>query len=158
MNLSPMSSLATVVSLIHAACAVETEAVPLRLFGDVSVYGHQSVAFSCDLYCSGEVLAVNLHTKVSGSGQDDQFMIYASLTVNVVGHPIPSDCFFAKCFGEATVFRDPLLTQGWFEDTGNRVPYGPAQVEVWRVTQKFCDAFIAAHQAPAQQPQAVETA
>lgn len=143
MTTSP-ATFAVVARLIRQAAMSPRTGFKLHAFGDFNLPGYSNVAFDCDLYAYGEVLAVHLAAPLQGANEHRDHI--ATLTVNVPDHSLPPGCFFAKCYGENTFLRDPLLSQGWFEDTGVRVPTGFTQVEVWRVTQKFCDNFIAAHQ------------
>lgn len=144
MNLS-INTLAAVLRIIKIVATSSRRDINLRTFGSVSIFGHNEIVFKVDLYSYGDKPAVELYRRVTDSG-DTWFEPFATLTVNVVDHSLAPGCFFAKCYGENTSLRYPLLSEGWFEDTGDRVGVGMTHVEVWKPTQKFCDAFLAAHQ------------
>jgi len=145
MNLTA-NTLSTVLRIIKIVATSKRRDIDLRSFGSVLMFGYTGVVFKTDLYAYGECLAIQLYHEVN-----DVVGIWheplATLTINVPDHGLAPGCFFAKTYGENTFLRYPLLSQGWFEDTGDRVGVGMTHVEVWKPSQKFCDAFLAAHQA-----------
>jgi len=63
----------------------------------------------------------------------DQGM-FGKLTVNIPEAPLPIGCILVKTWAENAQLREPALATGLFEDTGERVPCGFCQAEVWRYT------------------------
>lgn len=63
----------------------------------------------------------------------DQGM-FGKLTLNIPEAQLPIGCVFVKTWEENEQLRAPALATGLFEDTGERVPCGFCQAEVWRYT------------------------
>lgn len=57
---------------------------------------------------------------------------YAKLTVNVLGQPLAPGHLHVKTWEENAHLRAPALATGLFEDTGERVPCGWTEAEVWK--------------------------
>lgn len=57
---------------------------------------------------------------------------YAKLTVNVHDQPLAPGHVHIKTWGENEQLREPALATGLFEDTGERVPCGWVEAEVWK--------------------------
>ena len=144
MNLTA-NILSTVLRIIKIVATSSRRDIDLRSFGSVVIHGYTGIVMKADLYAHGECLAIQLYHQVTDNG-DTWTEPFATLTINVPNHGLAPGCFFAKTYGENTMIRYPLLSQGWFQDTGDRVVVGMTHVEVWKPTQKFCDAFLAAHQ------------
>lgn len=70
---------------------------------------------------------------------------YVTLTKNVR----PNDCtdveIIVKTYDANAHLRESLLGLGYFEDTGKRIEAGFTQLEIWSLTDKFVEAFDAAH-------------
>lgn len=58
--------------------------------------------------------------------------MWGKLTVNVVDQPLAPGHIHVKTWFENEQLRAPALAAGLFEDTGERVPCGMAQAEVWK--------------------------
>lgn len=58
---------------------------------------------------------------------------YAKLTVNVLGQPLAPGHIHVKTWEENAHLREPALATGLFEDTGERVPCGWTEAEVWKL-------------------------
>ncbi len=57
------------------------------------------------------------------------------------GSKVESDEIIVKTYDENEQMRSPLLTSGYFADTGKRIPAGYASLEVWKLLPKFVDDF-----------------
>lgn len=139
------TTIATVVAMIKTIATHPWSEIQLMPFGSLSVPTFNQIAFKVDLYAYGERLAVHLLQRVT-VGDETWFEHLREITVNVPDASVAPGSFFVKTYGDNTAFRYPLLSQGWFEDTGDRFVVGNTHVEVWRPTQRFCDAFQQAHE------------
>lgn len=57
---------------------------------------------------------------------------FMTITVNVEGYMPPEGHVLVKTWSENEPYREELLKSGLFEDTGQRVPTGFVQAEVWK--------------------------
>lgn len=70
---------------------------------------------------------------------------YVTLTANIRPNDCKSDEIIVKTYEENAHLRTSLLALGYFEDTGRRIQSGFASLEIWRLTEKFVEAFNTAH-------------
>lgn len=122
---------------LNAAIAEAGTAKPAA-FGSVAI-GDYTLAFEAATYkYGGEApLAVHLHV-MDG---DQPVEPFCDVTSCVQGASVAPDEIIVKTYNESEIIRDPLLASGYFVDTGRRVASGFAELEVWKLTRKFVDAF-----------------
>lgn len=70
---------------------------------------------------------------------------YLTLTRNERPNDCKSNEVLVKTYEENAHMRETLLATGLFEDTGERLPVGFTQLEIWRLTEAFCHAFNEVH-------------
>lgn len=66
---------------------------------------------------------------------------YTTLTANFRPNECEGDEIIVKTYSQNEHMRAPLLASGYFEDTGNRITAGYAELEVWKITKQFEEAF-----------------
>jgi hypothetical protein len=58
---------------------------------------------------------------------------FAFLTVNLPDHPLAINEIFVKTWSENEEFAKACMATGLFEDTGERIPTGFVEAQVWRI-------------------------
>lgn len=86
-----------------------------------------------------------LHLQVWVRGALSCWEPYLTLTRNVRPNDCKADEILVKTHEENAHLRQSLLNTGLFADTGKRLPCGYVELEVWRLTMAFCDAFKDVH-------------
>lgn len=118
--------------------------LPDRLFGHFTAKNYSnadaSFAFEALRYAYvGTPLALQIWSLDDDShGMWDP---YITLTVNFRPNDCKSDEIIVKTYEENEHLRAVLLGLGFFEDTGCRIQSGYVSLEVWRLTDKFVEAF-----------------
>jgi hypothetical protein len=121
-----------------------------RIFGRFTAKGvmgtDEHFAFEAARYAYvGSPLALQLWVS-DGKGDDVWWEPYICLTANVRPNSISSLEIIVKTYEENAHMREALLGLGFFEDTGQRMSLDFNEVEIWRLTEMFEDAFDTAHQ------------
>lgn len=119
-----------------------------RIFGRFQAPGligaPVDLAFEADRYAYvGSPLA--LHIWINDGQHPTMWEPYVSLTKNVRPNDCTNDEIIVKTYEENAHLRETLLGMGFFKDTGGRIVAGYAQLEVWKLTDKFVAAFDTAH-------------
>ena len=70
---------------------------------------------------------------------------FADLTKSLPTADLEKGEVFVKTYSENDVLRSGLLDSGYFEDTGRRADIGFCELEAWRLTAAFIEAFVAAN-------------
>jgi len=116
-----------------------------KFFGSVQVIG-RDMAFQTARYAYvGAPLFIGLWCT---GPEPDQCGPFADLTkayVRGMAVELADNEILVKAYNENDFLRDPLLASGYFEDTQRRQDAGFADLEVWRVTDKFVSEFAAAN-------------
>jgi len=107
--------------------------------------GEVNLAFTADVYAYvGSPLCLHLWSQKSEEG-GAYFEPFTDLTKNIRPNECENGEIIVKAYEENEPLRKPLLDLGYFEDTGKRIPGGFVEFEIWRVTQKFEEAFSTVH-------------
>lgn len=121
-----------------------------RIFGGFQTTGLMgttvNLAFEASRYAYvGSPLALQLW--VCDDHASPMWEPYVDLTKNVRPNSCMPDEIIVKTYEENAHLRQALLNLGYFEDTEKRIQAGFATLEVWRLTEKFVEAFSAVHPA-----------
>lgn len=86
-----------------------------------------------------------LHIWANDGVSKPKWSPYLDLTKNVRPNECLDDEIIVKTYEENEHLREPLLQTGYFVDTGKRIQSEWVELEVWRFTDAFVEAFDMAH-------------
>jgi hypothetical protein len=96
-----------------------------KKLGTITYHGEKLVVRADRHYSNGRVAV-----EVFGADGEP----FAVLSVNLPNVEAPKkDHFYVKTWSENEILRAPALASGLFEDTGERIPTGWVEAEVWKV-------------------------
>lgn len=136
----------TTIELALRTDAVQERPLPERLFGEFTaptLDGRQArFAFEAGRY---PYVGTPLHLQLWVHDELPMWEPYIALTKNLRPNDCRSNEIIVKTYEENEHMRSALLALGFFEDTGERIATGFAQLEIWRVTDAFAEAFDKVH-------------
>lgn len=98
-----------------------------------------TLVFEANRYVKGAPLHLQLW---SSDKEDPSFWTpYVTLTKGIPACTFEADEIVVKTTDENEHLRTDLLKLGMFTDTGKRLDYGHADLEIWTLTDKFLEVF-----------------
>lgn len=116
-----------------------------KFFGHVQIMG-RDMAFNTARYAYvGAPLFISLWCTGPEADLCGPFGDLTTAYSRGMGVDLADNEVLVKTYNENDILREPLLASGYFEDTQRRQPAGFAELEVWRITDKFVREFAAAN-------------